>query len=480
VQDRRCYLVLLSLIALMAAALACNVSQRPTEAPASEDQVATMVSQTLEAIPTAPVPEVSDAQTSAPEPKPTDTPEPKPTDTPGPTNTPGASGCSDDSKFIADVNFPDNTSVAPGQTFAKTWRIQNSGSCTWTTDYQLVRISGEQMGAPQGVSLARDVPPGESYDVSVTFTAPTEPGTHRSRFQLRTPDGALFGARPYIQIVVPGGPGASAGLKEEIFFSPPGGGGLGCVACPAGGNPPEIVWGGLDCICLRGFPFNERISVDLHAPNGDVYSAVFLVEEKGDDATLVRVDPPVMDKSVGPGFVGQENGVSTVYIELWGAASLPAGKWYAVARSSSAHATRECQIEDTDFLEVISVIPDTGANPFEGERGWVHSTHCCASNYHNFYAVGEQIEIVGIGFPPNTDLPLGIYYRGRQPEYSDPAILVYSEMVTTDSHGDVRAFYRIRSSDPSGCYSVIVVTDPDSQFDHESMFQGRVGCFRIP
>jgi hypothetical protein len=70
VQDRRCYLVLLSLIALMAAALACNVSQRPTEAPASEDQVATMVSQTLEAIPTAPVPEVSDAQTSAPEPKP--------------------------------------------------------------------------------------------------------------------------------------------------------------------------------------------------------------------------------------------------------------------------------------------------------------------------------------------------------------------------------------------------------------------------
>jgi hypothetical protein len=475
------HLTLLALTVLVTAATACGESRQATEAPASEDQVATAVAQTLAAVPSATAPQAGDAPINTPE--------------PGPTNTPGASGCSDDSAFVADVNFPDNTPVSPGQTFTKIWRIQNNGSCTWTTDYQVVHIGGEHMGAQQGMRLNHDVPPGESCEVSVTFTAPTTPGTYRSGWQLRTPDGALFGAKPYVQIVVPaptdtptpkptdappGGPAGSAGLKEEVFFSPPGGGGVGgCVACPPGGDPPEIVWFDLDCICLRGFPFGETISVDLHAPNGDVYSAAFLVEGKGDDTHLIRIDPPVMDKSVGPGFVGQENGVSTIYIKLWGAVSLPTGKWYAVAESSSAYATRELRIEDTGY-EVISVVPDTGANPFEGERGLANSASCCASSYHNFYTAGERIQIVGIDFPPNTDLPLGIYYRGWQPEHADPAILAYSDMVTTDGQGNVQASYRIRSSDPSGCYSIIVVTDPDSQYDHESMFLGPTGCFQIP
>jgi hypothetical protein len=497
-------LALLALIVLAAAILACNTDQQPTEVPVSESQVATAVAQTPEAVPTATAPRVADAPTDTPEPNPTDTPtltpEPKPTDTPGPTNTPGASGCSDDSKFIADVNFPDNTPLTPGQTFTKIWRIQNNGSCTWTTDYRLVLISGERMGAPRRVRLSRDVPPGGSYEVSVTFTAPTEPGTYRSRWQLRTPDGALFGARPYVQILVPaptdiptptdtptpkptdappGGPGGSAGLKEELFFSPPGGGGVsGCLACPAGGKPPEIVWFDLDCICLRGFPFNEKISVDLHAPNGDVYSAIFLVEVERAGTTLVRIHPPVLDKSLELGYVGQENGVNTIYIKLWGAVSLPTGKWYAAARSRSAYAEGQFRIKDTGW-EVISVIPDTGANPFEGERGLAHSLDCCAPGYHNFYSAGERTEIVGIGFPPNRDLPLGIYYQG-QPEASDPAILIRSKMVTTDSSGNVRTSYRIRSSDPSGCYRVIVVTDVDSEYDQESTFLGATGCFRIP
>ncbi len=37
-----------------------------------------------------------------------------------------------------DVTIPDGTPMSPGQEFVKTWRIRNTGICTWDTDYQPV------------------------------------------------------------------------------------------------------------------------------------------------------------------------------------------------------------------------------------------------------------------------------------------------------------------------------------------------------
>src|SRR5512134_3358844 len=31
--------------------------------------------------------------------------------------------------FVSDVTIPDNTAVSPGQTFTKTWKVINNGSC---------------------------------------------------------------------------------------------------------------------------------------------------------------------------------------------------------------------------------------------------------------------------------------------------------------------------------------------------------------
>ena len=50
-------------------------------------------------------------------------------------------------RFVDDVTIPDNTVMAPGQTFRKTWRIQNAGSCAWNSGYQLV-FSGGMMSLP--------------------------------------------------------------------------------------------------------------------------------------------------------------------------------------------------------------------------------------------------------------------------------------------------------------------------------------------
>ena len=34
--------------------------------------------------------------------------------------------------------MPDNTEIAAGTTFVKTWRLKNNGSCTWTSGYSRV------------------------------------------------------------------------------------------------------------------------------------------------------------------------------------------------------------------------------------------------------------------------------------------------------------------------------------------------------
>ncbi len=95
--------------------------------------------------------------------------------------------------FIDDVTIPDNTVMAPGQIFRKTWRIQNAGSCAWTPGYQLVYASGDAMGDTYAVNLPGAVAPGETIDVSVDMTAPRRYGTFQSNWKLRSPSGNMFG-----------------------------------------------------------------------------------------------------------------------------------------------------------------------------------------------------------------------------------------------------------------------------------------------
>jgi len=99
----------------------------------------------------------------------------------------------DQAQFISDVSVPDGAAFAPGTAFIKTWRLQNVGSCTWTTAYRLAFISGDGMGAPAAVSMPVVVPPGEMVDVSVNLTAPAAPGHYRGLWKLRNAAGTAFG-----------------------------------------------------------------------------------------------------------------------------------------------------------------------------------------------------------------------------------------------------------------------------------------------
>lgn len=96
--------------------------------------------------------------------------------------------------FIADVTIPDNTQIVTGSAFTKIWRLQNLGSCTWTSGYRLTYSHGDRMNAPDNQSItAGSVPPGAMVDVSVSLVAPGSPGTYQGNFMLRSPDGYAFG-----------------------------------------------------------------------------------------------------------------------------------------------------------------------------------------------------------------------------------------------------------------------------------------------
>jgi Ig-like domain from next to BRCA1 gene len=130
---------------------------------------------------------------------PTNTPLP-PTNTPLPTNTPIPPTATpipipcDRGQFVKDISVPDNTEIAAGTTFVKTWRLKNNGSCTWTSGYALVFYNGDAMSGPASVQITNGtVPPDSTIDISVTLIAPTTPGTYKGNWRLRNSGGALFG-----------------------------------------------------------------------------------------------------------------------------------------------------------------------------------------------------------------------------------------------------------------------------------------------
>jgi hypothetical protein len=97
-------------------------------------------------------------------------------------------------EFIKDVTIPDDyDKLAPGETFVKTWRLGNNGSCSWPANLQVVFVSSEQMGGPDAQAIGQAVAVGATVDISVTLKAPAGNGRHVGYWMLRAPDGTRFG-----------------------------------------------------------------------------------------------------------------------------------------------------------------------------------------------------------------------------------------------------------------------------------------------
>lgn len=111
----------------------------------------------------------------------------------------------DDLKFVEDVTIPDGKIVNPGETFVKTWKFKNIGSTIWNTQYtfRFADYWDPMSGTPSVQFLVANVAPQNTVDISVTMTAPTQPGKYTSYWQMHNAQGIGFGPKVWVSITVP-------------------------------------------------------------------------------------------------------------------------------------------------------------------------------------------------------------------------------------------------------------------------------------
>ena len=116
-----------------------------------------------------------------------------PTPTYPPTSTPVQDPLCYLEMEASDVTIEDGSEIKVGESFTKTWKLLNTGSCYWTEDYQLVFISGEAMSASSPLPLGSTVYSKKEIERSVEMVAPDVAGPYIGYWQLQMPDGYPVG-----------------------------------------------------------------------------------------------------------------------------------------------------------------------------------------------------------------------------------------------------------------------------------------------
>jgi len=117
-----------------------------------------------------------------------------------PTSPPAPAPCAQ-MRFVSDVTIPDDSRIAPGTQFVKTWRIKNVGTCAWAGTLNFVG-TGNRMGGTSPTSFPQ-VLVGQEAELSVSLTAPTQAGPYQGTWQVRTTDGVVLD-NLFLKIIVAG------------------------------------------------------------------------------------------------------------------------------------------------------------------------------------------------------------------------------------------------------------------------------------
>ncbi len=198
---KRTTLFVTTLVALGAIIFSACGSPAPQQTPTpslSIEEISTSVAGTVIAQITQSAPTITDTPTI------TNTPENTATSSqPTPTVTkaqPTPAGCAN-ATFIKDVTIPDETQLAIGQEFTKTWEVKNTGTCEWTTGFSLAFSypAGNSMGG-KTVAMPKVVAVGETIDLSVTMKVPNKASKITGVWTLLDDKGQPFG--PLLTVVI--------------------------------------------------------------------------------------------------------------------------------------------------------------------------------------------------------------------------------------------------------------------------------------
>ncbi len=147
--------------------------------------------------------------------------------------------------FVSDLSVPDGTKIVAGTSFTKTWRLQNSGTCKWDTGFDLVFVSGNQLGANSVYDFPKDVAPGGTVDISIEMVAPMTTGNYTSNWMLFSNNGIQFGTGSdskgpfWAKIQVTDGKGVAYSFAQSACDAKWSSGSKGTLSCPGDEKKPD-------------------------------------------------------------------------------------------------------------------------------------------------------------------------------------------------------------------------------------------------
>jgi len=189
------WMIVLSGILVMIIVMACSFSFGDTGL-SDEEKLQTAVAATVSAMnppqvqPSQPQPTQAQPTQAQPTTAPANTQVVPATQTPLPCNQ---------ALFISET-IPDGTEFNVGTDFDKSWRLKNTGTCTWNTNYKILFADGDKMGGPSSKNLTQSVAPGEQYDFVLDLKAPNTAGTYKGFWKIADDQGKLFVHNLWVEI----------------------------------------------------------------------------------------------------------------------------------------------------------------------------------------------------------------------------------------------------------------------------------------
>jgi len=180
-------------------------------------------------------------------------------------------------RFVNDVTLEDGSVLQPEQPFVKIWKLRNESTIAWPENTRLGFVGGDKLASVEAVAVPA-VEPGQEVDIAVDMVAPAKPGRYVGYWRLAAPDGARFGQRVWVDVIVtPAETKADTTVKMEVEAPPqvevapvvP------QVVVPEPSAPPaEPISPELQQLLDMGFNDVEQVKKLLAAHNNDVIRTV--------------------------------------------------------------------------------------------------------------------------------------------------------------------------------------------------------------
>ena len=188
--------ILILLVLTLGIITACSQSPSSSDIQSTSGDPSKDISAIITSTSVPDTPSATATQIPSSTPSPTEEVLPSTTPTIQDSATPTQPSCTNIAEFEKSLSISDGSILESNNLYPKVWSVKNIGSCTWTTDYRLVFINGDQHLNQTDIPLPKEVPPGENVELKINFATPEEGNTYIANWMLASESGMIFGVGP--------------------------------------------------------------------------------------------------------------------------------------------------------------------------------------------------------------------------------------------------------------------------------------------